>query len=90
MDMEAKATWLDEHYLSRFDCAWIDSEIKMQKPFEHPVEWKRYYSISNTETEEMNTYLSYNKVVGTKLDEKLYLAFSILDYALLSAPGGAA
>ena len=59
----------------------------MQKPFEHPVEWKRYYSISNTETEEMNTYLSYNKVVGTSLDEKLYLAFSILDYALLSAPG---
>ena len=35
----------------------------------------------------MNTYLSYNKVVGTSLDEKLYLAFSILDYALLSAPG---
>ena len=87
MDMEAKLTWLDEHYLSRFDYAWIDSEIKMQKPFEHPVEWKRYYSISNTETEEMNTYLSYNKVVGTSLDEKLYLAFSILDYALLSAPG---
>ena len=33
----------------------------------------------------MNTYLSYNKVIGTSLDEKLYLAFSILDYALLSA-----
>ena len=34
-----------------------------------------------------NTYLSYNKVIGTSLDEKLYLAFQILDYALLSAPG---
>ena len=30
---------------------------------------------------------SYNKVIGTSLDEKLYLAFQILDYALLSAPG---
>ena len=32
--------------------------------------------------EEDNTYLSYNKVIGTALDEKLYLAFEILDYAL--------
>ena len=87
MDMAGKLKWLDEEYLSRFDSAKIDSRIRMQKPFEHPVEWKRYYSISNTESEEMNTYLSYNKVIGTSLDEKLYLAFSILDYALLSAPG---
>ena len=87
MDMAGKLKWLDEEYLSRFDSAQIDSRIRMQKPFEHPVEWKRYYSISNTESEEMNTYLSYNKVIGTSLDEKLYLAFSILDYALLSAPG---
>ena len=30
---------------------------------------------------------SYNTVVETALDEKLYLAFDILDYALVSAPG---
>ena len=45
------------------------------------------YPISSTETEEDNTYLSYNLVVGTVLDKKLYLAFDILDYALVSAPG---
>ena len=28
-----------------------------------------------------------NKVIATSLDEKLYQAFQILDYALLSAPG---
>lgn len=87
MDMEEKLQWLDEKYLSKFEKAEIDSEICLQKPFDEPVEWKRYYSISGTESEEMNTYLSYNKVIGTSLDEKLYLAFSILDYALLSAPG---
>lgn len=87
MDMAEKLIWLDEHYLSKFDKKEIDSEIRLQKPFEEPVEWKRFYSISNTESEEMNTYLSYNKVIGTSLDAKLYLAFSILDYALLSAPG---
>ena len=87
MDMEEKLQWLDEKYLSRFEKAEIDSEIRLQKPFDEPVEWKRYYSIAANESEEMNTYLSYNKVIGTSLDEKLYLAFSILDYALLSAPG---
>lgn len=45
------------------------------------------YSIASDESEEDNTYLSYNKVVGTSLDRELYLAFQILDYALLSAPG---
>ena len=45
------------------------------------------YSIASDESEEDNTYISYNKVIGTSLDEKLYLAFEVLDYALLSAPG---
>ena len=45
------------------------------------------YSIARDESEEDNTYISYNKVIGTSLDEKLYLAFEVLDYALLSAPG---
>ena len=45
------------------------------------------YSIASDENISDNTYLSYNKVIGTSLDEKLYLAFQILDYALLSAPG---
>ena len=65
----------------------LDSEIKLQKPFEKPIEVTHKYSISSTESEENNTYLSYNTVIETALDEKLYLAFDILDYALVSAPG---
>ena len=38
------------------------------------------YSIASDESEEDNTYLSYNKVIGTSLDKELYLAFQILDY----------
>ena len=45
------------------------------------------YSIASDEAEEDNTYLSYSKVIGTSLDKELYMAFEILDYALLSAPG---
>ena len=45
------------------------------------------YSIASDESVEFNTFISYNIVIGTSLDEKLYLAFEVLDYALLSAPG---
>ncbi len=87
MDMEEKLKWLDENYLCEFDAAEVDSEICFQKPFDNMIEVEKTYSISSEETEEENTYLSYNKVIATSLDEKLYQAFQILDYALLSAPG---
>ncbi len=87
MDMEEKLRWLDENYLSDFDEIQVDSKIQYQKPFAEMREIVQEYSIASDEKEEDNTYLSYNKVIGTSLDEKLYLAFQILDYALLSAPG---
>ena len=87
VDMEEKLNWLDEMYLSNFDAQEIDSKIHMQKPFEAVKEIEMNYSISSNEPEEDNTYLSYNKVIGTSLDKELYQAFQVLDYALLSAPG---
>ena len=87
MDMEEKLRWLDENYLSDFGKIEVDSEIGYQQPFAEMKEIVQEYSIASDENEEDNTYLSYNKVIGTSLDEKLYLAFQILDYALLSAPG---
>ena len=87
MDMVEKLTWLDEEYLSNYEFQEIDSEIRYQEPFEEVKEVEKEYSISSNESEEDNTYLSYNKVIGTSLDRELYLAFEILDYALLSAPG---
>lgn len=87
MDMEEKLEWLDKEYLSSYERAEVESEIGLQKPFDCMIEVTKEYSIASNESEEDNTYLSYNKVIGTVLDEKLYLAFQILDYALLSAPG---
>ena len=43
--------------------------------------------ISSAESEENNTYLSYNWAVGTNLDREQYIAFSVLDYALLTTQG---
>lgn len=87
MDMAEKLNWLDEMYLSDFERLEIDSTIKEQKPFDAVKEVEMEYSITSNESEEDNTYLSYNKVIGTSLDRELYYAFQILDYALLSAPG---
>ncbi|MEY8509614.1 insulinase family protein [Lachnospiraceae bacterium 42-17] len=87
MDMEERLDWLDREYLSHFDKKEIDSEIRFQAPFTKMCELVFPYSIASEESEKENTYLSYNKVIGTSLDRELYLAFEILDYALLSAPG---
>ena len=87
MDMEEKLKWLDENYLGDFDRIDVDSSIRYQEPFDEMHEVVQEYSIASDEKEADNTYLSYNKVIGTSLDERLYLAFEILDYALLSAPG---
>ena len=87
MDMEEKLRWLDEKYLSDFDTAEVDSEIRYQEPFSEMREVVKEYSITSGESVEDKTYLSWNKAISTSLDEKLYLAFQILDYALLSAPG---
>ncbi|MDO4312836.1 MAG: insulinase family protein [Eubacteriales bacterium] len=87
MDMEEKLAWLDREYLSKFEQMNIDSEIRYQEPFAKMKEVEIPYSITSEEPLEDNTYLSYNKVIGTSLDKELYVAFEILDYALLSAPG---
>ena len=87
MDFEEKLEWLDREYLSHFEKAEIDSEIVLQEPFAEMKDIEEVYSITSSESEEDNTYLSYNKVVGTSLEKELYLGFEVLDYALLSAPG---
>ena len=87
MDAEEKLNWLDQEYLGKYDREPVDSTICFQEPFAEIQEKFIPYSIASEESEEDNTYLSYNKVVGTSLDKELYLAFQILDYALLSDPG---
>lgn len=87
MDVEEKLKWLDQEYLCRYDRLDVDSEIPLQKPFNEPIEVERYYSISSSESEENNSYLSYNWAVGTNLDRVQYIAFDILDYALLNSQG---
>ena len=87
MDMEEKLRFIDEKYLSAFDALDVDSAIKEQAAFSQVKELQIEYPVSESEEEEDNTYLSYNMVVGNAMDSTLGVAFDVLDYALLSAPG---
>lgn len=87
MDMAEKLEWLDEHYLSDYDVRPVDSQIERQKPFRKFAEITRDYPIASSEPLENNAYLAYNVAVDTVLNKEYYLAFDILDYALLGAPG---
>ncbi len=87
MDMAEKLIWIDEHYLSHYDYLEVDSSIPLQKPFAKMAERVVDYPISAGESVKGQAYLSYNVVVEDSLDAELYLAFQVLEYALLSAPG---
>lgn len=87
MDMEEKLEWIDQEYLSKYKKIAVDSDIKIQKPFTEPREVVIPYNIASGEELKDNAYLSYNVSIETILDKTLYVAFDILDYALLSAPG---
>ncbi len=87
MDMEEKLRFLDEEYLSHYEAKPVDSEIPMQKAFPEPVEQEVFYPLEKGEDPAEQTWLSIQWVLGTVTDEKLYLAFQVLEYVLLSAPG---
>lgn len=87
MDVEEKLEFIDREYLSHFDAKEIHSEIPLQKPFTDYKYVELKYPVLENESLEENTYLSYNAVIGISLDTKLNVAFEVLDYALLSAPG---
>ena len=89
LDMEERLNWMDQEYLSHFDVLAVDSAIPIQQPFDKPHEIHRSYPVSDTDSLEDNTYLSYNAVIGMSGDIDLTHAFAVLDYALLSAPGAA-
>lgn len=87
MDMAEKLKWLDEEYLSRYEHRNVDSHISRHPAFAEPKEEEIFYSITEDEPEEDATYLSVSTVVEAELDARLYMAFQVLEYALLDAPG---
>ena len=87
MDVVERLEWLDKEYLGLYDYKKVNSEINKQPAFDEIKNVEAQYSITMDDSQENKTYLSYNRVVGDTLDEMLYQAFDVLDYALVSSPG---
>ncbi|URZ09323.1 insulinase family protein [Clostridium felsineum] len=85
MSILEKLKFLDSKYLDNYKFKTIDSEITIEKKFEHPIEVLDFYSISDDEVENNKTYLSLNFVVGRSIYPDMYLAFEILKYILLDS-----
>ncbi len=87
-DVQERLDYLDREYLSDFERRDdIDSSVALQPPFTQIADETHCYAVTDDEPLEKNTYLSFNRVAGTSLDRKLYVAMQVLDYVLVMAPG---
>lgn len=87
MDAVAELEFIDKEYLSSYDYLDIDSALTDEPEFDAPKHVKEEYSLADAEDEKDNTYLTYNVRVGTSTDKKLCMAFTVMEHALLDAPG---
>ena len=86
-DMEERLEYLDREYLSKYDAIEVDSKLELQAPFESTRRVEGTYSVTEQEGTKDKTYLAYNASIGQAGDMELSVAFSILEYALFTAPG---
>lgn len=86
-DMEKELDYIDREYLSRYDYKFVDSEIGIQEPYDSIKEINAGYSVADNEDVLRKTYIAYNHVVGRSVDKKKMTALSVLEYALMDAPG---
>ena len=87
LDVEEQLTWLDREYLSHYEAKVVPSGIPHQKAFAEPVDAVYEYPLSAEEDPEGQAYLSCHWVTGEITDPKLYVAFQVLEEALLQMPG---
>ena len=87
MDFEERLDYIDKEYLSKFDYLEVDSEVKLQEPFEKAISKEGFYPIAEDESEEGKTYFAYVCVCGDSLDPNLYTAFQVLEHALVEGIG---
>ncbi len=87
MDAEDTLAFIDREYLSSYDLLEVDSSIGSQKAFAAMKTIRKPYPVTDPSEEEGRDYISFNVVTGDPCDVKEMLAYSVLDYALFSAPG---
>lgn len=87
MDFEERLSYIDREYLSQYERLDTDSSVKEQKGFDKVRDIVKEYPITNDEPAEKNSYLSFSSALPAMIDDRLYVAFQVIEYALLSSPG---
>ena len=87
LDVEERLTWLDAEYLSRYEAKPVSSSIPLQTPFTEAKDVVIDYPVSAGEDPEGKAYLSWQWVTGEITDPKEYVAFQVLEAALLGMNG---
>ena len=86
LDMEEQLLWIDENYLSDFGKIETDSAITLQEPFKEPVHREFRYSVEEDD-DESGALLSQNWKIPDTFRMTASLAWQILEFVLLQAPG---
>lgn len=87
MDMAEKLQYIDEEYLSKYEALAVDSTLETEPPFTETMMIEKEYPIMESESEQDNTYLSYNISLGEQPDRKFCYGFSTLVDVLCMMPG---
>lgn len=87
MDMEERLAFIDREYLSKYEALSVDSKLASQPPFAGTVTIEKEYPIMENESEENNTYLSYNVSLGEALSPEVSVGVQALMDAVIGAPG---
>jgi len=87
MNFEEVLNFLDKEYLSHYDAIDPQTEIAIQKPFEKMADKTFYYGVSDKEEEKEGAIFAYSKVTNGLFDPVETIAYEVLSYALLNAPG---
>lgn len=87
IDVKERLEWMDSEYLCEFDYEEVDSKINIQEPFEQMRQFTKSYPVASDSEDEDRTYLSYSTSFGLSTDSELCIAFEVLSYVLVDAPG---
>ncbi|MDO4488255.1 MAG: insulinase family protein [Eubacteriales bacterium] len=87
LDMEERLEWLDEEYLSKYEKDDTNTIVTGQKAPEGEIYAEKPYAILDSEDEKDKVYLSANFACDEDPDSLKDLAYEVLEFILLSAPG---
>ncbi len=86
MDFTERLNWLDEAYLSKYDAIDPKTDIPKTQSFTAVKRVECSYNVAAGE-EEGHSVFQYARAMDNLFDPVGYLAFQVLGYALLNAPG---